>query len=1064
MRGTILRALGGLRMPLSIFRLDGLWLAVALAIALGAGTGLAAQEDDATGRQRVELSELDTFLKNKDGTLIQYFNITFEEFERVYNALNARANAESSTPYSIRTANIVTRVRGQTADLAIELRVLTETDAEIEVPLEMDQAVFPLAESFLVRRDGKYFVRVQGQNEETVTVKLNAIQPIERVRGLKQLQLNLPSATFTTVQIHDLESDLVFSADQSSISRPVEPLFANGSAYEFAGLKDAAVISWSRRDQQGVGVVGTIESDLTVTATVEPERIRYEANFTIRSDEPISSLKIGLPKQTTEVDLEPATGMILSREPEDDVWKIHQIDFSRQDTVFEDISLKWTVAKSGSDLNLVGFEIFGFQFSQGTLTVRSEDEVSFVLANRFNLDDQERISPNRQYSYALATSIFSATAFTIVESAQSQKRVDLNLKLGSEGSTLELQLPADLMPDNPDAVTVALNGWTLKPGQENLTVDPLLRQVEVSPVFFLNDDPTRRMQFTLDSGQLGEREVRFPEIRNLGVDRFRYSISCTDDIRARFDRDKNPTLVLNSQFEREIIAAGKSLSVTSVGKDASRLRLTLEPVLPLVEGNQDLKLRESRGRFFLDSQATLRSSRAFDSLAAIFPASVGALTIDGVPFDLSAVPTGEPHLLKLANPVTSVVLESRFDLGTWSDDSDLDVELIEFMLPVSTGFNDPQQQLTEIQGRNYSKVSLRSSLSVATSSGIRVLPDQAWTARHSASGEPEKSFAAQEADTIRFSRTKLTDEDIHVEQVWCHTRLNNEFRQDRVVIRFVPKRSVVNWTVPEGTRLVNCRLDGKSLNVTRRSDETPIRTDFEDLQREHVIEFELRFFHSSFENRLHVRLPKTSRLLWCQSMYWSVHLPDSHYVLNYSNGLSANYVLDWNGFFLRPMPKRTVRDLERWVGTVRGSTIDLEGNDYLFSSFGMVDDRSVLMISKSNLVLIFGLAFITLGCAFVSLSFMRHAYLLVAIAAGILILGMWYPIWFVQLLQIEIFVAFLFGVGFVISRLTNWLSPTRDETRIETNVPSLVLAAPDSGIEQSAETRGLSGEGVRGKS
>ena len=124
-------------------------------------------------------------------------------------------------------------------------------------------------------------------------------------------------------------------------------------------------------------------------------------------------------------------------------------------------------------------------------------------------------------------------------------------------------------------------------------------------------------------------------------------------------------------------------------------------------------------------------------------------------------------------------------------------------------------------------------------------------------------------------------------------------------------------------------------------------------------------------------------------------------------------------------------------------------NEYLFETFGSVDGETVYIISRRNLVFFFGLFFITLGCAFVSLSFLRRAFFLVILSAGVLILGIWYPLWFVQLLQIQIFIGFLICIGIVISRLTNWINPSHEETRIETNIPSIALAAPDSNMSRT---------------
>ena len=211
----------------------------------------------------------------------------------------------------------------------------------------------------------------------------------------------------------------------------------------------------------------------------------------------------------------------------------------------------------------------------------------------------------------------------------------------------------------------------------------------------------------------------------------------------------------------------------------------------------------------------------------------------------------------------------------------------------------------------------------------------------------------------------------------------------------------------------------------------------------------MRYFALNERSRLRLQLPKTNRLLWSQSVLWSVQLPSNQFALNTSPNLSAIYSLAWTGFFLRPKPSISLSTLERESEAELTKLINGGENEYLFETFGSVDGETVYIISRRNLVFFFGLFFITLGCAFVSLSFLRRAFFLVILSAGVLILGIWYPLWFVQLLQIQIFIGFLICIGIVISRLTNWINPSHEETRIETNIPSIALAAPDSNMSRT---------------
>lgn len=1023
---------------------------------LVAPTTSVAQDDNNGERTVLELSKLDTFLKNKDGSLIQYFNITFDEFKDAYDAIRSQASRNAASDFSIRKVDVVVEARALSAAIEMELTVIPKTDATIDVPIGFDNGFFSDVDfnRNLVRKDKQYFVRFQGKADQPSTIKLKSRQSIQSRLGGKQILLKLPPSVFSKVVIHETEGDLAFSADQNSIAKTMSARFSGGTSFQFEGLKETAEISWSKKRSGEMSRPGKVDRDFTITAEVDNNRILYEAKFSLTSSDPLSQIHFNLPDSAANVQLKSETGTLASVESEKSGWQRYQVDIPQASQTLEEVEVSWSMDGQGNSQKLQGILFDGFELVEGQLVVRSVEPTSFVLSDRQGMADQSTVEPNRHYTYSIGTLGFSATVFSVFTSPKNQEWGNLNVRLGAESSTLELLLPTGVAPQNPGNVSVELNGWKLVSGQSNLEVDSLTRQVNISPVFFLKENQTRRILFSIDQNSFGETEFRFPRIKNFDVDGYRIRLSCTEDVNARIERSKNPSLNIESDFESEIVTFGKTFGLTSQAKGALALNLRLDPVLPFVEGKRDVRLKESRGRFIVESNCTIKSSREFDAIALIAASDALQVKLNREIVDIAGLAPGTPFVIDLDESENEVTIELSLDLGDLTGVEDFSQKLTEFLLPTIPGSSRAGTSLVEAQGRNFVKTQVDSTLNILTPSGTQVEPDSSWTPIRTGDFQADVTYEGKNAKAIQFRKTILSDEDVYVKKLWCHTSLNSDFRQDRVVIRFIPRRSVVRWQIPEGTKLVSCQLNGKSVGIGWESEQSFVETRFEEFSTEHLIEFNLRFFYSSGDNLLSLKLPKTNRLLWSQDMYWSLHLPDNQYVLNYSNGLSGAYVLDWTGFFLQPAPKLNIRQLERWIAADHSSGIDRQGNEYLFSTFGIGDERSVYIISKRNLVLVFGLFFITLGCAFVSLSFMRNSIILVAIAAGILIFGMWYPIWFVQLLQIEIFVGFLFGVGFILTRFATWISPAKDETRIETNVPSLVFAAPDSGMNQSAETRG----------
>ncbi|MEE2640955.1 MAG: hypothetical protein VX768_10040 [Planctomycetota bacterium] len=1016
--------------------------------------GLLAQDDTEKQDQAIELSSLDTFLKNRDGKLIQYFKITFEEFERVYKSL--QSEQAPTFDYTIRSANIVAKVRGQSAQLDIELTIEPKSDGEFPVPIAFENSFFPnsAVNRSLFRRDQKFYLRLKGKQGKTSTIRLSAVKNITRARGRKHLEFDLPAATFTTLTIHDTEPNQVFSASMDSINRPLPSLFSNGTSIEFSGLKEDSTISWARKDATQENRRGIVDDNATVEAVVYRDRVEYAARFTLTAEDPIQRFDIGLPTSTTQATLSNGEGTITPVR-QTDSWKIFSVQQDQPNQAFTDLDVRWVVPSSPGATNLVGFEIPGFAPPTGLLTVRSSQEVNFVVANPlFNLSNETRSKTPDLATFNFQTSVFSAPLFLILDTQAELQIVDYLLRLSPDRAALEMNLPGAAFNQDAESVKLELNGWSVKPDQPYVVVDSLLREVTLEPPFFLNDKPRLKIDFVLKEPSAGDRRFRLPRIRDRKMDRFDVTVQCNTDVEALFDRSRNQSFEVDSEFEVRKVNSLNELNLETSSEDVLELKLNVAAVQPFTDSKMTVDLLETEGSFNIDFQCSIQSSRSTDACAIVLAdGDYRSVTVNKQIVDLSEWIAGQPLLVRFDEPEKEIQVRIRSENRQLAVSDQAQLVLPEFLLPLLGPNAENEVVGTEIQGRNFGLVETETNLNIRTPSGTLLVPDAAWSPTGDVLPGTPRGYRSSGGNVIQLTKTIRADDDIQVRKTWCQTTLNSEFRQDRIVIRFVPNRSRVTWKMPDGTRLVSGTLNGQPFSGVYDREKNELQTGFSTFEGEQIVEFNLRYFSSMQNPQLQLRLPSTNRLTWSQNLYWTIQLPDNQYVLNYSDSLSASYVLAWTGFFLKPTPRLNPQQLERWIDTKRGSEIEYLGNDYLFASFGILDESSVYIISKRNLVLVFGLFFISLGIAFVSLSFMRNTLLLVTIAGGILIFGMWYPIWFVQLLQIEIFVGFLFCLGFIITRITAWLNPTRDETRIETNVPSILLAAPDSGVNQATPTR-----------
>ncbi|MEC9091192.1 MAG: hypothetical protein VX438_00705, partial [Planctomycetota bacterium] len=401
--------------------------------------------------ESVELSKLDTFLKNKDGRLIQYFKITFEEFEKVYNALKASKGGDGIPTYSIRSAEVTAKIRDQWADLTIALLVEPKTADEMSVPVGFGNGVFPVNgfNKPLFRENREFYLRLKGEIGKPVQFVLKARQNVKTIRGRKTLELDLPSATFTKVLVHEVESNQVFSASQDSISKQVDPWFQNGSSFEFSGLKEKAIISWIQKNKMDENRGGEVVGGAQVVATIHPDRIEYAAKFSVRSDDPISGIDIGLPGNVTDVTLNSLDGRVLPSAKIGDPWKNYRIELDRVANEFEDIEMAWVVSSEDGVQQIVGFELADFSPPSGQLTVNGFQGLSFVLANPYHLDNENRNAANKSYSYSFDTTVFSASVFTLVDSPESERRIRYRLWVHEDKFRGEMEFPPTFISENP---------------------------------------------------------------------------------------------------------------------------------------------------------------------------------------------------------------------------------------------------------------------------------------------------------------------------------------------------------------------------------------------------------------------------------------------------------------------------------------------------------------------------------------------------------------------------------------------------------------------------------------
>jgi hypothetical protein len=287
---------------------------------------------------------------------------------------------------------------------------------------------------------------------------------------------------------------------------------------------------------------------------------------------------------------------------------------------------------------------------------------------------------------------------------------------------------------------------------------------------------------------------------------------------------------------------------------------------------------------------------------------------------------------------------------------------------------------------------------------VKVVPrDSSWQVAEklsSRSGTPApRSYAAVGAvDHVSLDIGKEESSGINttvIERAWIQTWLTTAARQDRAVFQLLTNQSELSLKMPPGAVLsqmavlldekrMDCRADG--------SGRLPIALAGDGELHRHVLEIIYHFDEvSPTGGRLTFAFPQIGAGAWNRRLYWQLILPQNEHVLADPRGFVTEYRWGFMGYFWGRQPLLSQAELETWVGTVHRAAPSDGLNVYLFSTLGTVEGGEVRTASRAWIVLLSSGTVLLAGLLLVYLPPLRHPVALMALAFGLLSLGMIYP-------------------------------------------------------------------------
>ena len=1035
------------------------FLPLLLILATNVFGNLVAQEEEPI-RPNVEVSPLKTFhLLGKDGEPIPYFKITFEEFEKIFKILRSGNANDDIQEFSIRAVEIITKVRGRSANLEIRFNIDFKADGEYRIPIGFDNVLFPpnAGSNDIMRKDGKYYLLVKGKKNQENRFTIFGKKRLIDESNATTVRLNLPAAAFAKMQIHTVQPRMQFRIPEGAFSAPVKPLFENGSSIEIQGINDQTSISWSET-ATNMGMKSPAIAQIEAIATVGPNGVANSSTLSLSSTNEINGFRFALPVNATDIEISPAAYQIQPDNGTSKYLTYFFLKFPASRTQIENLTISWVVprpsqSQRGLEQEVIsGLDFPDFRIDAGTLSISSPQGQSFGIRNEFNLENRIVNSVDQSLTFEFRTALYSANLIRFNPIPSLDNSINYRLEVGTRSATLNIEVTKELISTHPTAI-LNLQDWSIE--AENPGVSGKYPFLALKSLLTQSARQSEKVVLTQKITSDSNNTLELPYIDGIPRLSNRLSLIGKENTELLFDSKQNSDFKPSSDFELEKIVGGKSLDLTSNKQGKLQLALNIKRIPTKYSATQSIRIEENRGQYWMKTTHRIRSDRPLESVVIGFdPRFSPTVQLSGKNLLLEGFPDGlNTYYVFNVEPNLDLILESQVSLEQFPNLHEVEARLPVILLPNPANQSDAATNSTSINGRSFKKVNHRTLLEIRTSPGKNLSPDSRWNQDTTIQTDFYAShYQAINADSILFSETISDEDDLQVEKIWCHTSITSEFRQDRIAIRFKPRNSLIQWNIPDGSKLLSCQLDGKPISESSSADNRSLTVGFNEFSKSHVIVFLIRYFSAGSSSTIQLNLPKSKRVLWTSHLYWSFDLPDNQYIWTNSNNLSVAFTVSGGGIFLRPAPTMKPVDLERWIGQGKTSDAELKNADYLFSSFGVTDLSSVNLVSKRRLVIFFGLFFLAAGYALVWIPVLRNPFSMVTAAGVLLILGVWYPIWFVQLLQVEILAGFLVCLGLAIARLTNWFGPKENETRIETNVPSIALASPDSNVGPSTHT------------
>ena len=1039
------------------------------------------------------------YLIDKDGKLVPFFDIPFEEFRRLY-LLDRKLKAPDVPPrYSLQQMTATGTVEGATATLDVNFRVQLNESGWTRVPLRMNNGVLVREESskedqakqFIEYDKGAdgYVAWLQGEKGTSQTVRLKFLLTLEHIAGESRLALQVPRASGAELRLKVPTANAVVEGIEGVIVQPGRKLPDGRTELHLLGLSGDVPLAWREAREQSAKTAAVLEaSSATLFRFVGQSHVSSEVRLKVRClNGPLDSFQVRLPAGLALIPVSQPRYSATVVEPKNSAKKgasangqLVEVKLSAKTSEAVEVTLLAEMPREPASAvalwDTSGFEVLGAigQWGHIDLAVEGDWSLNWVEGSHVQRVTEGTDAAARQ---AVARFEFSRQPYSLkVQVLPKRTRISVEptyvVQIEPQQARLEARLKYKVRGARAYSVDVDLSGWKLDPGgitPANLVQLDALSHEEVSPL--------KIPLAPIAQAAGGEFELRLVAYREIKPGE-KFSFTLPRPVAGALTPAAVVVLPADNVELTPLAAELQGLSAETLPPLVSLPPRQLPPLsyrdrsetTPAQFVGQ-YKLRKGTvsvggtGRVQLDERAAHVEQRlqyrisyepltelVVDAPRDLFEAGAIKFTLEGEvleavrledePSDLGAesrqlvrLDLGEERIGQCEITATYVVRLPQLEAG----------KTAEVNVPLVVPTDGDDVTLTT------------NSLNVGASSTIdyeRLGGD--WTAYEDSStlADEQKLFApAATADLVlRVSLLQTQKRGATaVRQAWVQSWFTTGERRDRAVFRLTTSDGRARIQLPAGARMTDLDLavNGRRLPIPRSS--APGQLDLElagGPGQESVVEL----WYSFDEGRpagggFVVEPPQIVGAARTSRFYWQLVVPRREHLIFSPAGMTPELAWRREAFGWVRQSLLDQGELEKWIGASPQAPMPSAVNQYLFSSFGQVERIEARTAGRAWILLAASGAVLLVGLPLVYFPVLRHPAVLLLIAVGALAAGLFDPEIAMQAAQLAVV-----GVALVLaSRVLRWMLTRRRDRRAIIHGSSLL--GLDAGTSDSRPLR-----------